>query len=125
MKIFISTVGKTHHEFLASLVAPGVATGDQVQTLFQFAKQQDFVYPAVNVAGSNSINATLEAAQKTGSPVIVQLSYNDSAFFIRQGLQLGTHKNSILSARYIHTVADAYGIPVVLHTDHAAKNLLP
>jgi len=82
MKIFISTVGKTHHEFLASLVAPGVATGDQVQTLFQFAKQQDFAYPAVNVAGSNSINATLEAAQKTGSPVIVQLSYNDSAFLL-------------------------------------------
>jgi fructose-bisphosphate aldolase class II len=114
---------------LAQLVAPGVTTGDQVQTLFQFAKQQGFAYPAVNVAGSNSINATLEAAHKINSPVIVQLSYNGSAFFMGKGLKLEGHKNSILgaiaSAQYIHTVAEAYGVPVILHTDHAAKKLLP
>lgn len=114
---------------LANLVAPGVATGDAVTTLFQFAKQQGFAYPAVNVAGSNSINATLEAAKNIKSPVIVQLSYNGCAFFIGKGIQLQHHQNSILgaiaSAQYIHTVAASYGIPVILHTDHAAKNLLP
>lgn len=114
---------------LANLVAPGVATGDQVQALFQFAKQQGFAYPAVNVAGSNSINATLEAAHSIKSPVIVQLSYNGSAFFMGKGVKLEGHTSSILgaiaSAQYIHTVAEAYGVPIILHTDHAAKKLLP
>lgn len=114
---------------LANLVAPGVATGDQVQTLLKHAKQQGFAYPAVNAAGSNSINAILEAAQKINSPVIVQLSYSGSAFFIGKGLKLEGHQSSILgaiaSAHYVHTVAAAYGVPVILHTDHAAKKLLP
>ena len=114
---------------LAKLVAPGVVTGDQVQMLFQFAKQHGFAYPAVNVAGSNSINATLEAAHTINSPVIVQLSYNGSAFFMGKGIKLEAHQSSIIgavaSAQYIHSVAEAYGVPVILHTDHAAKNLLP
>lgn len=114
---------------LAQLVPPGVVTGDHVQTLFRFAKENNFAYPAVNVAGSNSINATLEAASKTGSPIIVQLSYNGSAFFAGKGLQLDDHQRATLgaiaSAQYIHTVAEAYGVPVILHTDHAAKKLLP
>ena len=114
---------------LTNLVAPGVATGDQVQALFHYAKQQGFAYPAVNVASSNSINATLEAAHSVNSPVIVQLSYNGSAFFIGKGVKLEGHDSSILgaiaSAQYIHTVAEAYGVPVILHTDHAAKKLLP
>jgi fructose-bisphosphate aldolase class II len=114
---------------LANLVVPGVATGDQVQTLFQFAKQERFAYPAVNVSGSSSINATLEAAHTINSPVIVQLSYSGSAFFVGKGLKSDGHKNSIVgaiaSAQYVHSVADAYGIPVILHTDHAAKKLLP
>ncbi|RZA02955.1 MAG: class II fructose-bisphosphate aldolase [Moraxellaceae bacterium] len=114
---------------LATIVAPGVATGDQVQALFQFAKQHSFAYPAVNVSSSNSINATLEAAHSIKSPVIVQLSYNGSAFFVGKGIKLEGHANSVLgaiaSAHYIHNVAEAYGIPVILHTDHAAKKLLP
>jgi fructose-bisphosphate aldolase class II len=114
---------------LTHLVAPGVATGDHVQALFQFAKQRGFAYPAVNVASSNSINATLEAAHSINSPVIVQLSYNGSAFFMGKGVKLEGHSNSILgaiaSAQYIHTVAEAYGVPVILHTDHAARKLLP
>ena len=66
---------------LVNVVPAGVATGDQVQMLFSIAKQQGFAYPAVNVVGTNSINATLEAAQKINSPVIVQLSQGGSAFF--------------------------------------------
>lgn len=114
---------------LVSLVPAGVATGDQVQTLFNFAKQRGCAYPAVNVVGTNSINATLEAARNINSPVIVQLSHGGSAFFCGKALKLEAHGNSILgsvaAAHYVHSVAHAYGVPVILHTDHAAKNLLP
>jgi fructose-bisphosphate aldolase, class II len=114
---------------LASLVPAGVATGDQVQTLFTLAKQNQFAYPAVNVVGTNSINATLEAARVINSPVIVQLSHGGAAFYLGKGISLPGHGNSILggvaAAHYVHTVAEAYGVPVILHTDHAAKKLLP
>jgi fructose-bisphosphate aldolase, class II len=114
---------------LVNQVAPGVATGDQVQALFSCAKEHGFAYPAVNVVGTNSINATLEAAQAINSPVIVQLSHGGSAFFLGKGLTLTGQENSVLgavaAAKYVHTVAAAYGVPVILHTDHAAKKLLP
>ena len=97
--------------------------------MFQFAKQQGFAYPAVNVSSSSSINATLEAAHTINSPVVVQFSYSGSAFFMGKGLKLDGHKSSIVgaiaSAQYVHAVAEAYGVPVILHTDHAAKKLLP
>lgn len=114
---------------LATQVAPGVVTGDQVQALFTYAKCHGFAYPAVNVVGTNSINATLEAARGVNSPVIVQLSHGGSAFFLGKGLQLAGQENSVLgavaAAHYVHAVAAAYGVPVILHTDHAAKKLLP
>ncbi len=114
---------------LVNVVPAGVATGDQVQMLFRIAKQQGFAYPAVNVVGTNSINATLEAAKKINSPVIVQLSQGGSAFFLGKGLSLPGLESSVLgavaAAKYVHTVAEAYGVPVILHTDHAAKKLLP
>lgn len=110
-------------------VAPGVATGDQVQFLFAQAKQGKYAYPAVNVVGTNSLNATLEAAKRVNSPVIVQLSQGGAAFFLGKGLKLDGLQSSVLgavaAAHYVHTVAEAYGIPVILHTDHAAKKLLP
>lgn len=114
---------------LAQLVAPGVATGDDVQTLLNAAKAGGFAYPAVNAANTNTVNATLEAAHKVNSPVIVQLSQGGSAFFCGKSLKLDGLKSSILgsiaAARYVHEVAEAYGVPVILHTDHAAKKLLP
>lgn len=114
---------------LAQLVAPGVATGDDVKTLLNAAKAGGFAYPAVNAANTNTINATLEAARKVNSPVIVQLSQGGAAFFCGKSLKLDGLKSSVLgsiaAAHYVHTVAEAYGIPVILHTDHAAKKLLP
>ena len=114
---------------LANLVPAGVATGDQVQVLFRVAKAQHFAYPAVNVVGTSSINATLEAAKKVNSPVIVQLSQGGAAFFLGKGLSLPGLESSVLgavaAAKYVHAVAEAYGVPVILHTDHAAKKLLP
>jgi fructose-bisphosphate aldolase class II len=114
---------------LASLVAPGVATGDALNQLFAAAKAGGFAYPAVNVCNTNTINATLEAARNVNSPVIVQLSQGGSAFFLGKSIKLDGQGSSILgsiaAAKYIHAVAEAYGVPVILHTDHAAKKLLP
>lgn len=114
---------------LANRVAPGVATGDDVQILLDAAHDGGFAYPAVNAANTNTINATLEAASKVNSPVIVQLSQGGSAFFCGKSLKMDGLGTSVLgaiaAAQYVHTVAQAYGVPVILHTDHAAKKLLP
>lgn len=114
---------------LASLVAPGVATGDALNHLFAAANAGGFAYPAVNVCNTNTINATLEAARQVNSPVIVQLSHGGSTFFLGKSLQCEGQGSAILgaiaAAQYVHTVAEAYGVPVILHTDHAARPLLP
>ncbi len=110
-------------------VAPGVVAGNDLQTLFTWAKENSCAYPAVNVVGSNSVVAVLEAAKQVQSPVIVQISFGGAGFFAGKGLGLNGQQNEILgaiaAAKFVHTLAPAYGVPVVLHTDHAAKNLLP
>lgn len=114
---------------LKDRVPAGVVTGEDVTTLLQYAKQHNFAYPAVNVVGTNSIIATLEAARACQSPVVVQLSNGGAAFFLGKGLKLPGQQNAIrgaiAAARFIHEVAADYEIPVILHTDHAAKKLLP
>ncbi|AWB65422.1 class II fructose-bisphosphate aldolase [Saccharobesus litoralis] len=114
---------------LKDTIKPGIVTGDDVQTLFNAAREGNFAYPAVNVVGTNSANAVLEAAAKVNSPVIVQLSNGGAGFFLGKGLKLEGQGSAVLgavaAANYIHTVAEAYGVPVILHTDHAAKKLLP
>ncbi len=110
-------------------VKPGVATGDDVQKIFEIAKEHKFALPAVNCVGTDSVNATLEAAAKVKSPVVIQFSNGGAAFFAGKGLKLDGQQAQILGgiagAKYVHTVAEAYGVPVILHTDHAAKKLLP
>ncbi|WP_111979573.1 class II fructose-bisphosphate aldolase [Algibacillus agarilyticus] len=114
---------------LADLVPPGVVSGKNLDTLYRVARENQFAYPAVNVIGTNSINAALEAARECQSPIIIQLSYSGSAFFVGKGSPLTGHEPSIVgaisAANYIHNVAEHYGVPVILHTDHAAKKLLP
>ncbi len=114
---------------LSSVVKPGVATGDDVQKIFEFAKNGKFALPAVNCVGSNSVNATLETAARVNSPVIVQFSNGGAAFVSGKSLKLEGQGNQILGgiagAKHVHTVAKSYGVPVILHTDHAAKKLLP
>jgi len=113
---------------LSQLVPTGVVTGKHVSTLFEYAKQYQFAYPAVNVVGTNSINATLEAAQQINSPVIVQLSHSGAAFFIgnnNKSVMERSIAGSIAAAHYIRSAAKEYGVPVILHTDHAARQLLP
>ena len=110
-------------------IKPGVATGDQVQEIFKLAKEKKFALPAVNVIGSSSINGVLETAKKLNAPVIIQFSNGGAGFNAGKGLsnenQISAINGSIAGAHHVHTMAKAYGIPVILHTDHCAKKLLP
>nr|WP_321409784.1 class II fructose-bisphosphate aldolase [uncultured Carboxylicivirga sp.] len=111
------------------VVKPGVVTGDDVSKLFAVAKAEGFAMPAVNVVGTDSINGILEAAKVVNSPVMIQLSNGGAAFFAGKGLKMEGQQAQILgaisAAKHVHTLAEAYGVPVILHTDHAAKKLLP
>jgi fructose-bisphosphate aldolase class II len=114
---------------MAHNIKPGVATGDQVQEIFNYAKEKGFALPAVNVTGSDTINGVLETAAKLNAPVIIQFSNGGAAFNAGKGLNNDGQKAAILGAiagaKHVHTLAEAYGATVILHTDHCAKNLLP
>lgn len=110
-------------------VKPGVATGAAVQEIFRIAKANQFALPAVNVVGSDSVNAVMEAARTVNSPVIIQFSNGGGVFFAGKSLKNENEriaiKGSVTGAQHIHELAALYGIPVIIHTDHAAKKLLP
>ena len=106
-------------------VNPGVLYGDDVAKVFQIAKENKFALPAVNVVGTDSINGVLEAAAAVNSPVIIQFSNGGGAFTAGKGLKDGAVLGTISGAQHVHMMAEAYGVPVILHTDHAAKKLLP
>jgi fructose-bisphosphate aldolase class II len=116
-------------EKISQKVAPGVAVGDDVQAIFANARAYQFALPAVNVVGTNSINAVMEAAKEVNSPVIIQFSNGGGSFYAGKGLSNENEKSaiagSISGALHVHKLAELYGIPVILHTDHAAKKLLP
>lgn len=110
-------------------IKPGVATGDQVQEIFRYAKEKAFALPAVNVTSSSTVNAVMEAAAKLNSPVIIQFSNGGAQFFAGKGLSNENEKaaiaGGIAGAKHIHELAELYGATVILHTDHCAKKLLP
>lgn len=114
---------------ILDIVKPGVVTGDDVQKIFAAAKAGKFALPAVNVVSTDSINAVIEAAAKAKSAVIIQFSNGGGQFVAGKGLKLEGQKAAIIGtisgAQHVHAVAEAYGVPVILHTDHAAKKLLP
>lgn len=107
----------------------GVVTGDAVQELFEAAKAHQFALPAVNVIGTNSINAVMETAKAVNSPVIIQLSNGGAQFYAGKSMNNDGLKACILgavsAAQHVHLLAEHYGVAVILHTDHAAKKLLP
>ncbi len=107
----------------------GVLHGDEVQQLFQRAKAQGFALPAVNVTGTDTVNAVLEAARDLNSPVIVQFSNGGAQFFAGKAVpndkQQASIAGAVSGAQHVHAMAALYDVPVVLHTDHAAKKLLP
>ena len=110
-------------------IKPGVATGKQVQAIFKLAKEKGFALPAVNVTGNNTINTVLETAAELNAPVIIQFSNGGAQFNAGKGLsnegERAAIAGAIAGAKHVHTLAEAYGVPVILHTDHAAKKLLP
>jgi len=107
----------------------GVIVGDDVLALFKYAKEHKFAIPAINVTSSSTVVASLEAARDSKSPIILQTSQGGAAYFAGKGVDNKDQKASIAgaiaAAHYIRSVAPSYGIPVVLHTDHCAKKLLP
>jgi len=114
---------------MSQTIKPGVATGKNVQEIFKLAKAKNFAIPAVNVIGSNTINTVLETAKELNSPVIIQFSNGGAQFNAGKGLSNENEKaaiaGAIAGAKHVHTLAEAYGVPVILHTDHCAKKLLP
>ncbi len=108
---------------------PGLVYGSALTDLYQYAKENKFALPAVNVIGTDSVNAVLETARLVNSPVIIQFSNGGGQFYAGKSLKLETDRaaalGSISGAHHIHMMAEAYGVPVVVHTDHAAKKLLP
>ena len=111
------------------IVKPGVLFGDDVQKVYAHAKEVGFAIPAVNVVNTDSINGVLEAAAKVNSPVIIQFSNGGASFFAGKSLSNENEKAAIIGAiagaMHTHMMAEAYGVAVILHTDHAAKKLLP
>jgi fructose-bisphosphate aldolase class II len=109
--------------------APGVVTGDGVSEIFRHANQNNYALPAVNVVGTNSVNAVLETAKAVNSPVIIQFSNGGAIFYAGKSLsntnQQAAIAGGISGAMHVHQMAALYGIPVILHTDHCAKKLLP
>ncbi|MCP8899896.1 class II fructose-bisphosphate aldolase [Gilvimarinus xylanilyticus] len=110
-------------------ISPGVVSGSDAEIIYDHALENGYALPAVNVVGTNSVNAVLECAKRIRSPVVIQLSNGGAAFFIGKGLSDDPIENSIqgsiAAAHYIDVAAKSYGVPVILHTDHAAKKLLP
>ena len=107
----------------------GVLYGDDVQELLNHANENNYALPAVNVVGTNTVNAVLETARDVNSPVIIQFSNGGAQFFAGKGLSNEDQKcaiaGGISGAMHVHQMAEAYGVTVILHTDHAAKKLLP
>ena len=114
---------------MSHTIKAGVATGDEVQKIFKLAKEKGFALPAVNVVGSNSINGVLETARDLNAPVIIQFSNGGAQFNAGKGLsnenQQAAIAGAIAGAKHVHLLAEAYNVPVILHTDHCAKKLLP
>jgi fructose-bisphosphate aldolase class II len=110
-------------------IKPGVATGDEVQQIFQYAKEKGFALPAINVTSTSTVNGVMETAAKLKAPVIIQFSNGGALYFAGKGLTNKDEKAAILGgisgAKHIHHLAEAYGATVILHTDHCAKKLLP
>jgi fructose-bisphosphate aldolase class II len=114
---------------ISEVVKPGVVTGKDVQKVFSVAKQHEFAIPAVNVVGTNSVNAIIESAKVVNSPVMIQFSNGGAVFYAGKGLSNDNQKAAIAGAvsgaKHVHYMAEEYGVPVILHTDHAAMKLLP
>ncbi|MCX7869676.1 MAG: class II fructose-bisphosphate aldolase, partial [Terrimicrobiaceae bacterium] len=107
----------------------GVLTGDEVSAVYEDAKARGYAVPAVNCTGTNTVNAALACARDIQSPIIIQFSNGGAHFFIGKTIpkenQLGPVLGGIAAAHYVARAAEAYGVPVILNSDHCARKLLP
>lgn len=114
---------------MSTAIKAGVAHGDEVQAIFKLAKEKSFALPAVNVVGSNTVNTVMETAKEMNAPVIIQFSNGGAHFNAGKGLsnegQKAAIEGAVAGAKHVHQLAEAYGVSVILHTDHCAKKLLP
>jgi fructose-bisphosphate aldolase class II len=114
---------------MAHSIKSGVAAGDEVQAIFAYAKANKFALPAINVTSTSTVNAVMETAAKLQSPVIIQFSNGGCLFYAGKTLSNEGERAAILGgisgAKHVHALAEAYGVTVILHTDHCAKKLLP
>jgi fructose-bisphosphate aldolase class II len=115
---------------ILNFLKPGVIFGNDIQKLFQLAKINRFAVPAVNCIGTDSINSVLETAAEIQGPVIIQFSHGGSSFISGKGIKTKKiEEKSILGAisgaQHVHLMAKHYGIPVIIHTDHCHKTILP
>eukprot|EP00172_Hildenbrandia_rubra_P002548 Plantae.Rhodophyta-Hildenbrandia_rubra.ctg3457.p1 GENE.Plantae.Rhodophyta-Hildenbrandia_rubra.ctg3457~~Plantae.Rhodophyta-Hildenbrandia_rubra.ctg3457.p1 ORF type:complete len:374 (+),score=78.13 Plantae.Rhodophyta-Hildenbrandia_rubra.ctg3457:47-1123(+) len=111
------------------VVEPGVVTGEKLYKLLKYAQEKDFAIPSVNVTSSSTVNAALECARECKAPLMIQFSNGGSAFYAGKGLANKDQKAAIMGAvtgaHHVRALAKAYGVPVILHSDHCAKKLLP
>ncbi|CAJ1441342.1 unnamed protein product [Effrenium voratum] len=114
---------------LPESVHPGVVSGQALRDLLDHAKENGYAIPAVNCVSSSSINACIEAARKMDAPIMIQFSSGGSQFYAGKGLDNtefhAAIAGAVSGAYHVRAVAEQYGVPVILHTDHCAKNLLP
>lgn len=114
---------------LLDIVKPGIVTGNDLFKLYNYAKANKFAIPAINCTSSSTVNAALEAAREMKAPIIIQFSNGGSIFFAGKGLnnknQEAAITGAISGALHVRQVAKSYGIPVILHSDHCARKLLP
>jgi fructose-bisphosphate aldolase class II len=114
---------------MSQKIKSGVATGDVVQEIFKLAKEKSFALPAANVISSSTVNAVLETAKELNAPVIIQFSNGGAHFNAGKGLSNENQKaaiaGAVAGAKHVHVMAKVYDVPVILHTDHCAKKLLP
>ena len=107
----------------------GVLWGEEAKDLLAYCKQNNFALPGVNVTGTNTVNAVLETAREVNSAVLIQFSHSGSQFFVGKGVkntnEAAAIAGAIAGAQYVHHAAKVYGVPVILHTDHCAKKILP
>ena len=110
-------------------IKPGIVTGSEAQQIFNYAKEHKFAIPAINITNTNTINTALEAAKEINSPVIIQLSNGGAHFYAGGSLENDKQQASIAgaisAAKHVDTIAKQYGVRVIMHTDHAAKKILP
>ncbi|MBR4301527.1 MAG: class II fructose-bisphosphate aldolase [Bacteroidales bacterium] len=114
-------------EKIMDKIPAGVVWGDQLQEIFRIAKANHFALPAVNVVGTDSVNAVMEAAKQANSPIMIQFSNGGAIFYAGKSLPTteAAVAGAVSGALHVHQMAKHYGVPVILHTDHAAKKLLP